>query len=204
MKQLKNRYLDLLGGYQFSSDAARIRWELIESHYQEPHRHYHTLLHLQAMAKEVQAVEDQLNDPDCFWFALFYHDLIYDPMRQDNEAASAKVMQEQLAQSSFSQSERVKELILATQHHAPSKDFDQQAFLDVDLAILGQAPSVYQRYAQQIREEYHMFPDPLYHPGRKQVLQNLLNRPSIYQTDHFKSIYEAQARANLTQELANY
>ncbi|MEM9983998.1 MAG: hypothetical protein AAF804_02790, partial [Bacteroidota bacterium] len=85
------------------ADQVESHWQFVESNYQAQGRHYHTLAHLQAMAQEAQAIEDQLDEPDCFWFALFYHDLIYDPMRQDNEAASAKVMQEQLAQSSFSQ-----------------------------------------------------------------------------------------------------
>ncbi len=204
MSLLKKAFHELLENYSSDPVYAESCWVLIESHYQEPHRHYHTMAHLEAMAQEAQAIENQLRERDCFWFALFYHDVIYDPLRQDNEQVSAQVMQKQLEHSSFSQVQQVTDLIVATQDHADSEDHDQQLFLDIDLAILGQAPDVYQHYANQIRAEYHMFPDSLYQAGRKQVLQSLLNRPAIYQTAHFRAKYETQARINLAEELANY
>src|SRR5688500_17323708 len=62
--------------------------ELI-AHYQEDHRHYHTLQHLDECFAVLEKVSPSLIHPGEFELALWSHDAIYDVMRHDNEEQSA-------------------------------------------------------------------------------------------------------------------
>ncbi|MFZ4476447.1 MAG: hypothetical protein ACOYPR_14720, partial [Saprospiraceae bacterium] len=97
---------------------------------------------------------------------------------------------------------RCKAQIIATKSHVESSEQDTNLFLDADLSILGQEFSIYKTYTQQIRKEYAMYPDLLYRPGRKKVLQHFLGMDSIFKTRYFQEKYEASARKNLQAELA--
>ena len=88
--------------------------------------------------------------------------------------------------------------------HAPAGPADPAAvaLLDADLAVLGAAPAVYQRYAADIRREYAHVPDAAYRAGRARVLQAFLGRDAIYRHPVTHAEGEAAARANLAAELA--
>ncbi|MGJ4745117.1 hypothetical protein ACQV5M_02045 [Leptospira sp. SA-E8] len=57
------------------------------------------------------------------------------------------------------------------------------------------------RYSKQIREEYDIYPDELYKPGRKKVLEYFLSMDSIFKTKEYREKKEKQARENLSWEL---
>lgn len=80
------------------------------------------------------------------------------------------------------------------------EDPDAALFIDADLSILGKSPPVYNSYSKQIRQEYAVYPDTLYLPGRKKVILHFLEMPRIYKTDFFYEKYEEQARKNLRRE----
>jgi predicted metal-dependent HD superfamily phosphohydrolase len=46
-----------------------------------------------------------------------------------------------------------------------------------------------------------MYPDFLYRPGRRKVLQHFLDMERIFKTEEFASKFEKQARVNLGWEL---
>ena len=94
-------------------------------------------------------------------------------------------------------------MILATKQHLPSEDSDTNYLLDADLAILGKNPEDYQKYSNQIREEYTIYADFMYNSGRKKALQYFLEMEAIYKTEHFFKKYEEQARINIKNELDN-
>lgn len=60
----------------------------------------------------------------------------------------------------------------------------------------------YLQYAENIRKEYSIYPDALYQPGRRQVLQHFLAQEHIFKTPVFRERYEKQARENISKELA--
>ena len=62
---------------------------------------------------------------------------------------------------------------------------------------------LYDTYCQQVRKEYSIYPDFLYKPGRKKVLEHFLNMERIFKTTYFFDLYEAQARENLRRELSS-
>ena len=57
---------------------------------------------------------------------------------------------------------------------------------DIDLMILGQNPYKYNNYSKLIRLQYSNYPDSVYNPARKQILQSFLERENIYNTDYYK------------------
>ncbi|MBL7950777.1 MAG: hypothetical protein JNM62_03555 [Flavobacteriales bacterium] len=138
--------------------------------------------------------------------AIIYHDLIIKVTRSDNEQRSAERMQQiLLADAGFPEAlvNRTKGHILATKKHEPSNDPDTNYFVDADLSILGSGREQYARYASQVRKEYRRFPDLLYKPGRRKVLQHFLSQPAIFKTEWFRGRYERSAKENLEWELSH-
>lgn len=182
--------------------------ELIER-YAEPHRRYHGIAHLDALA---QLFEQVANGPG--WrqpvevaLAIWFHDAIYQPGRSDNEARSAALARERLADWGDVDVERIAALIEATaaHGHAPTDDDpDLGHFLDADMAILGAPAEVYDRYARGVFEEYAPVVDPQgFRAGRRAFLQAQLSRPRLFHTAWFGDRLEALARQNLARELAS-
>jgi predicted metal-dependent HD superfamily phosphohydrolase len=95
----------------------------------------------------------------------------------------------------------VRRLILVTKHNALPGSNDDKLIADIDLSILGQTPDVFDRYEEEIREEYAFVPDSAFREGRSRILKGFLGRPSLYLTESFRVRYEAAARANLARSL---
>lgn len=200
--ELEQRWRSLFPG----RDAAALakEWECIESRYSEPHRHYHTLEHIAACLRWLDQVRDQVEDARALELALWFHDFVYNPRRQDNEDISTEyaVTTLSLLQEPRALRDRVKALILVTRHPARPQTPDQAWMIDIDLAILGAEAAVYDTYAAQVRQEYQHIADPVYRMGRTAVLQSFLAEPALYHTDFFRQRLQEQARANLSRELA--
>lgn len=154
------------------------------------------------MLEMLEPFRPQVEDWDVLLLALFYHDAVYNVRRSDNEAQSAALAGAHLQSIGFStvRIERCKAHILATKGHAAAQDSDTDLFTDADLSILGAPWEVYQQYAQNIRKEYGLFPDIVYRPGRRKVLEHFLAMPHIYKTPVFQAEREVQARENLQRE----
>ena len=167
--------------------------------YREPQRHYHTLQHLQECLAAFDLLRDQAVRPGEIELAIWFHDAVYAPQRRDNEALNAELAVDCLRQIGAGDAvvERVRDMILATQHHDAGDDGDCAILLDVDLAILGAAPTRFAEYEAQIRAEYAHVPDEAYRVGRGRVLAGFLARPRLYRTDLFFERHEQRARRNL-------
>ena len=172
--------------------------------WREPHRHYHSLDHLEACLAEFDAVRDLAQRPAEVELALWFHDAVYSPRSDDNEAKSAawarRVLRAAVVPDTVA--ERIESYVLATREHAEGAQGDAALVVDVDLAVLGRSPEAYARYAQAVRAEFRWVPGFLYRRGRRQVLEKLLKRSHLYSTAEFRGRYETLARANLEQELA--
>jgi predicted metal-dependent HD superfamily phosphohydrolase len=171
--------------------------------YAERHRAYHDFAHIHACLEELDAVSDSAAHPAEIEAALWFHDAIYDPRRNDNEERSAQwaasVLREQEVDEAIVR--RVCAMIRATRDHASSRTSDEALLLDIDLAILGSDEARFRRYDEDIRKEYSWVPERDYRAARARVLRGFLGRRPIYQTDAMRARYEASARANLTDAL---
>ncbi len=175
------------------------------ANYQEPHRHYHNLHHLQQLFTVLQKFNfsNYLNDRPSIILSVFFHDAIYDTRSHENEAQSAKWAAESLTKLNLPNTtiDRITHLINLTKHHpAQPTDLDAQLLLDLDLSIFATPPLQYQTYAKAIRQEYHWVSEADYRKGRSQILQTFLNRDRIYHHPEMQH-YESQARINLNQEI---
>jgi predicted metal-dependent HD superfamily phosphohydrolase len=76
--------------------SGAVRDELI-ARYGEPHRRYHTMIHVEDCLTQVRASTDLTADQrDLLETAIWFHDAIYDATRHDNEAESARLAVERL------------------------------------------------------------------------------------------------------------
>lgn len=185
---------------QYSKDNNLIHklYQEIKAQHTDTKRHYHNLKHLE----QFYAVLTPNQLTSVVEFAIFYHDIIYDVMRDNNEECSAILAQECLSKLNVPQkiNQEVYQLIINTKHHT-SNNITHLYFLDADLSILGSSPKTYQSYTKAVRKEYAIYDAQSYNEGRIQVLKHFLDKQTIYLTKSFQKSYEQQAQSNLTWEL---
>lgn len=187
-------------GARFDVDAA---FGGLRAAYAEPHRAYHDATHVDDCLGQLDGALELCERPDEVELALWFHDAIYSTRAPDNEAASARLALDVLAESALGGEalSRIEALILATKHDGDAPFADAVLLVDVDLSILGRGDARFDEYEARIRREYRWVPGPLYRRKRREVLAGFLDRPRIYGTGHFHDRYEARARANLARSI---
>ena len=177
--------------------------------YTRPDRHYHNLDHIKTLLALAEAHAGEFTDGEAVEAAIWFHDAVYDTRKADNEAESAKLAMEMLADTVAEERlEFIAAMIRASAKHGIPDSMqgatarDCALFLDMDLAILGSPVGEFDVYERAIRLEYGWVPDEAWIAGRGKVLRNFLARPFIYATPQFRKSHEAAARSNLTRSLA--
>ncbi len=202
---LQENWLELAQQIGLPADLISDSWGEISSAYQSAARFYHNLYHIADMLSLCKEHESHLKSPAILALSIWFHDLVYQADRKDNEKRSAEQAIFYLEQSELSTNTitQVYQSILATQYHQLSFDYPNLAYLlDFDLAILSRDWERYLEYTQQIRKEYSIYPDELYRPGRRKVLEHFLARENLYFTAFAQEEWESQARSNLKMELS--
>lgn len=200
---LREIWNELLSMYTRNHDHIHELWLEIENAHKASWRAYHNLSHVEYMMNHAVKYNTKLLDPDIVRFSIFYHDIVYNINRQDNEEKSSNIAQERMKEIGVPANKIIKcqDQILATKSHKIKEDNDTNFLLDFDLAILGDYPENYKDYKKRIRKEYSIYPDFLYNKGRRKVLQHFLDMERIYKTEEFHACYELPARKNLISEL---
>ena len=186
------------------SPTSRTEWAAVVEAWSEPHRSYHDLTHLAAVLGLVAQLDASASDPAAVRLAAWYHDVVYDPTRDDNEEISAQraraglrglVSDERLAE--------IERLVrLTATHHPEPGDDDGAVLCDADLAVLASPPEAYVAYASAVRTEYGHLSDEEFTAGRIAVLEQLLALPELYRLPAVTDDWTPVARANLGAELA--
>jgi predicted metal-dependent HD superfamily phosphohydrolase len=184
------------------SPTSRTEWAAVVDAWSQPHRRYHDLAHLAAVLGLVDELAGAAADPDAVRLAAWYHDVVYDPERSDNEQVSAERARAGLrGLVPDDRLDEVVRLVLLTAAHDPARDDANGAVLcDADLAVLATPPEAYAAYASAIRLEYGHLSDEEFTGGRIAVLEHLLALPELYRTQAAQP-WTDTARANLTAEL---
>ena len=167
--------------------------------YDEPHRYYHTRKHiLDCIESWEQVYEVELKHPHAVALALYYHDVVYDTHRGDNEDRSADLFAHHAASLGLASLhiERIIQMILATKNH-DSDDSDTRVLLDIDLSILGADSDAFWQFEAQIRREYFWVPEALYRAERAKIMRGFLASEPLFHTTYFRDRLESQAKANL-------
>lgn len=192
-------------------ERVRAVGEDLVDRWREPHRVYHSRLHL---ADVLDALEVLAGGPMTGpattgrerWraaVALWFHDAVHDGQAGADEERSAALAHDLLAPLAPADDvEEVVRLVLLTADHDPAAgDLPGALVCDADLAILGSSPARYTRYTHQVRAEYGHVPDDAFRAGRAAVLEQLLALPALYRTPAGRDRWAASAEANLRGEL---
>ncbi|MFK5975362.1 MAG: hypothetical protein QM493_02530 [Sulfurovum sp.] len=182
----------------YTKDNNKLWLEIVHCH---DKRAYHNLKHLEYIYQELVALKSEIEDFEAIFYAICYHDIIYDIDSKDNEFKSAIFASNRLSSLQISKKtiERTFNHILATQKHQKTDNGDTNLFIDADLSIL--ASPKYKKYQIAIREEYCKYSDEEFRDGRRRVIDYFLNQKRIYHSDYFHDRYESMARDNLSKEL---
>jgi predicted metal-dependent HD superfamily phosphohydrolase len=176
--------------------------EELAAAYTAPGRHYHNLTHIEDCLGALARVENLSPlDREILSAAIWWHDVVYDATRADNEELSARLADQHVREDIR---QEVGRLIRLTKTHDVQPDDRLGAILiSIDLSILGAVPARYDAYAAAIRQEFIHVPEPDYRAGRAKVLSQFAARPVIFPDTAFAARYDRQARENLARELAS-
>lgn len=191
--------------------AVEASFKRLVRRYRESHRRYHTLSHLMHCMIELSRVSAFVKDRKVVLAAIFFHDIIYDPKRGDNEEKSAAywtfIARQVLELKDGPFITSVARLILCTKTHRvdPAVDSDAALFLDIDMSVLATDSETYDAYADAVRSEYGHYTDDQWALGRMEMfIIPVLKEGRLFLTDNFGAPYEERARTNLARERCRY
>lgn len=191
---------------------ARKAGEDLVDRWREPHRVYHSTLHLAVALDALDEIAPAhgVAERD-LWrarLALWFHDAVHDGVARQDEERSAALVADLLGPLagtgvSAGDVDEIARLVLVTADHDPAPDDAVGGLVsDADLAVLGGSPAVYTRYTHQVRAEYCDVPDPLFRAGRSQVLTTLLAGGPLFRTTAGAARWQSAAETNLRAELS--
>jgi pantetheine-phosphate adenylyltransferase len=169
-------------------------FELIVNAYSEPQRYYHTLEHLVELCEKAEMINVH-TDP-VLMTAIFFHDIVYDPTKNNNEELSVKLW-EKLANGVRPElKNKVSNYIIATKTHQNSEqDTLLDIFLDLDLSILGSDSRRFDRYEEEIRWEYAFVPEEIYAKERARIMSSFVGRN--FRNDKLNELFLDNYKKNL-------
>jgi len=200
---LPSRFCSLLRRAGATQDPTPLGDALITA-WSEPGRRYHDVRHLEDCLTQLDDLEVDPATRDMLEMALWFHDAVYDPRATDNEERSARWATEALAAAGVPTAavNEVARLVRLTREHGPASDEAGRLMCDIDLSILGRAVDAFDAYERSIRAEYAWVPEEAFRHGRSRILEGLLQRDPLFQTETFRRRFESSARANLRRALA--
>lgn len=198
MRQIEDRWAALALATHL--DVALV--DEVIARYSEPHRHYHVLSHIVKMLTAFDVHRECFDHPLEVEYAIFMHDIIYDPMASDNEARSADLAAEWIARShSILDAALVHRLIMATTHKQISSIEDARLLVDIDTLVFAGSDGEYDEYSRSIRQEYSWVPMEIYRVERIKVLNRFLERGRLFTSGVFEGEAEGRAVANILREI---
>jgi predicted metal-dependent HD superfamily phosphohydrolase len=178
-------------------------WQKLQQHYTEPHRHYHTLAHLDHCLRELDGAKEHVVELNATELAIWFHDIIYHYGARDNEILSAAYLRNVAGPSMPAPFiERVCEFIIATQHTGAAGDAATAFVVDIDLSGFGLPWDDYLADSDALRKEADSVSDERYYQGKLRFLSELQRWPSLYQSPFFRNRLEATAQSNISRYTA--
>lgn len=144
--------------------------------WQEPHRHYHNEEHLAFLLHQIEELHQakKINEENhkTLVLAAFFHDIIYDPTRQDNEEKSAEIFAD--LSTKHLHSELIQEIILDTKQHHGKTELSKQ-FSALDMAIVTETSfAELLAWERKIFKEFQFVDYTLYREGRMALLRKFI------------------------------
>jgi predicted metal-dependent HD superfamily phosphohydrolase len=199
----KTKWLELM--IRMGIDNNIHTYNELVSNYNQKHRHYHNVKHIEAVLEHLTHAKHLVKDYNALEIALWFHDAIYKIFSSTNELDSANWASKFLENNGVSKefSNMVHSLIMATLHNAISINSDEKLMVDIDLSILGSSAKTYLLFESWIRKEYRLIPGFIYRKKRKEILTKFLERERIYSHEYFYEKLESAARINMVNAIEN-
>lgn len=177
--------LELYGVKGALTDEVWERWN-------EKHRHYHTMEHLEKLLDLIEASEAwKMHEKQQLALAAIFHDIVYDPTAPDNEAKSVAVMRQVLHNKRYINDaalDKIEAMIMATKdNNTLYEDPLVKFFVECDLYPLRLSGPSLLRYEQQVFKEFQFVAVPVYIEQRVRFLREMLVNPYL-QHKHFANI----------------
>lgn len=158
------------------------RWKIkisnqtILSMWNESHRSYHTLEHLNDLIDQINEDKHQYSQKEYekLIIASLFHDIIYDPTKFDNEEKSADFFMSCCEDKTSTDILEIKQIILDTKTHKSSTPLSED-FCHYDMSIVERDFDQLLKWENGIHEEFKSYGD-MYKIGRVDFLEKLLDK----------------------------
>ncbi|MPV48479.1 DUF4031 domain-containing protein [Pseudactinotalea sp. HY160] len=214
---LERRWLDLWPDRPDLGEHLLGRWN-------EEHRHYHGPAHLLAVLRRLddltrrgtpglQAAGERAPAPSRrVRLAAWFHDAVYDGVPGQDEARSAELARQMLAENvpAGRLARQVADLVLCTTDHRIPAGLeaelrgDAALLIDADLGVLAEPAAGYARYVAAVRADYAHVGEQAWRAGRAAVLDHLLGADPLFRTDWAREHWTQRATENLRRERATF
>ncbi len=203
---LKNIYIETIKNYSSDNSIIENLFSEISLNYNSKSRFYHNFTHIQQMIDFSITIKEKTEDNNSFIIAAFYHDVIYNTFKNNNEEKSAEFFLKHFRKLEIENTikEKITEMILRTKNHSESKpedSLDLKLFLDTDILIFAEEEETYFKYVENIKNEYSHVPKIIFNKKRKEILKNFYEKDFIYKTDYFRANFEKKAKENILAEI---
>lgn len=135
-------------------------------------QHYHNLAHIAELLSAFY--RGKWEHPDDVFYAIWYHDLVYNTKALNNEQKSVAAF---LKDQSFNERidlDNVCKLIMATDYSKPCPDdLDCRNFRTIDTNIIFSDPDTIREYEYAIRKEYSWVSEKRYYYYRRKIMKAL-------------------------------
>jgi predicted metal-dependent HD superfamily phosphohydrolase len=162
---------DLLNKWNIKCDI-----NTILSMWNESHRSYHTLNHLNDLIEQINEGKSKFSEKEYekLLITSLFHDCIYDPMKPDNEEKSADFFMECCVDKNNQDLVDIKNMILDTKTHVATTNLSE-SFNHYDMNIVERDFEQLLDWENGIHEEYKAYGD-LYKDGRLKFLESILDK----------------------------
>lgn len=162
----------LLNKWKIKIDA-----NVLLSMWNESHRHYHNLNHLTSLLEDIDnEYKNKVSEKEYekLNIVALFHDIIYDPKRNDNEEKSADFFLSACVEKNNKDITEIKDAILDTKTHQSSNQLSEK-FNNLDMKIVEKDFNQLLEWEEGIYNEYKFHGDK-YKEGRIQFLESLLDK----------------------------
>lgn len=162
-----------------------IRWS-------EPTRHYHNVNHLIDIIKNIEEHKDfkylSVFEKQSLLLAAFFHDVIYDAKRKDNEDQSIKYFLSSYKGGNLTMSKLVCELIETTKYRKRPLDKLKKIFWESDNYKFKGSYENFLKNEKLIRKEFSFVPNEEYKQKRLEFLNSNLDLFGIQGNNNIKKL----------------
>lgn len=192
-------------------------WEILKFCYNKSDRHYHNFDHIRDMLKKFEKHKKSFEDPLAVELAIWFHDIIYNPLSKLNEDASADLAYSLIMKLNKPQlAEKVRQLVMFTKwdsdwfyssdvdeikKHLSEASYDFLLLRDMDWSGLGSSTKTYETNSRHLRAEVPFLNDLEYTEKRLVFLNiiTVLPRP-LYCTKQYREL-GSKATQNINKEV---